>query len=50
MDIQCEASEAIRRIARRVAGESVPLPAYGSRRAGWFRRRLRKPLREVVRR
>ena len=52
MDVRCEASEAIGRIARRLAGETVELPGYGGKRVGWLRRRLlgsMKAMKEVTR-
>ena len=38
MDTVSPASEALNRIARRLAGQEVPLPGLGQRRPGWFRR------------
>ena len=47
MDVRCEAAEAVGRIARRVAGESVALPGYGGKHVGWLRRRRYGKLKEV---
>ncbi len=46
-DYDCEARDALVRIARRLRGESVPLPAYGKKRASWFRRVSPRRLKEV---
>ena len=42
MDIPCEAAAAVTRIARRVAGETVPLPGYGTQRPRWYQRIFRR--------
>jgi len=45
---QCEAQGAFRRIASRLDGKIVPLPAYGSEKQPLFKRFFSRPLREVM--
>lgn len=45
--IDCEGRHALCRIARRMLGEDVPLPAIGGTKPGLFRRPHLKPLKEV---
>ena len=47
LDYACEAREALIRIARRLDGETVPLPEYGKKRRSFFRRHFPSPLKEV---
>ncbi len=47
MDLPCEAANAVTRIASRLRGNTVPLPAYGSRRLSFRERRRLKKLTEV---
>ena len=42
MDTAGEAAAAVTRIARRMAGEEVPLPDYGARPEKWYRRLFRR--------
>lgn len=49
MDVDCEGRSAVERIARRILGEDVPLPAYGTSRPGFFRRLFGPKLKEVKR-
>ncbi len=48
MQLDCEAREAVLRIARRMQGENVPFPDYGRKRS-WLARLLRPGAKEVVR-
>ena len=47
MDLDCEAASAVTRIAARLRGNPVKLPAYGSHRLSWAERRRMKKLTEV---
>ncbi len=47
MDLECEAANAITRIAARIRGNEVLLPEYGSRRLSWRERRKLRKLTEV---
>lgn len=38
MDVDCEAQKALMRIARRMAGETIALPAYGTHKLPWYKR------------
>lgn len=38
MSVECEARNAVMRIARRMIDETVPLPAYGTDKLPWYRR------------
>ena len=49
LDIDCEARNAIRRIAERMIGKDAPLPGYGSARLPWYRRILQAGPKEVKR-
>ena len=49
MDIDCEARNALQRIAKRMLGQEASLPAYGSARLPWYRRVLRAGPKEVKR-
>lgn len=44
----CEARNAVLRIASRIQGRNVPVPAYGQKRFRLFRRFLSSPLKEVT--
>lgn len=46
MDMECEAAAAVTRIAARLRGNPVRLPAYGSHRLGWLERRRMKKMTE----
>lgn len=48
-DYLCDAREAFLRIAGRMTGKDIPLPAYGESRAPFFRRHFPGKLREVSR-
>ena len=47
MDLDCEAAKAVTRIAARLRGNEIQLPAYGSHRLNWLERRRLKKLTEV---
>ena len=47
MQIDCEGRHALARIAKRMCGEDVALPAIGGSKPGLFRRPHLKPLKEV---
>ena len=47
-DYHCEARDAVFRIARRLQGEDVPFPGYGSRKLSFRERLFRPRLKEVV--
>ena len=47
MDLDCEAKRAMERIARRMRGKEAPLPAYGTEKLSWWKRRKLKSLKEV---
>lgn len=49
MELDCPGQEALTRIARRIAGEAVPLPDYGKAKRGWFDRLRRRRVKEVKR-
>lgn len=49
MDVDCEGRSALERIARRMLGEELPLPGYGTVRPGFFRRLFGPKLKEVKR-
>lgn len=46
-DYQCEAREALLRIASRISGAVPPLPEYGKKKTGFFRRHFPRKLKEV---
>ena len=46
-DYDCEARNALVRIARRLRGESVPMPAYGKKPVSLFSRFFQRKLKEV---
>ena len=46
MDMSCEAANAVTRIASRLRGNTVALPAYGSGRLSFMERRRLKKLTE----
>jgi len=48
LDFDCEARQAILRIALRLKGREIPLPAYGSGRIPLWRRLLDRGLKEVT--
>ena len=49
IDYRCEARQALLRIAARMAGASVPLPAYGAQKTRFLRRHFpRKPVYEPL--
>lgn len=48
MNVECEAQHAFTRIARRMAGYDIPLPAYGSDKLPWYKRIFRPKLKEVT--
>ena len=50
VNVDCEARNAIWRIAQRMTGENVPLPAYGSEKPTWFQRLFRKKQMKEVKR
>lgn len=47
MLFDCEGQRALRRIAQRMRGVTVDLPAYGSRKPSLFSRKVYRPLKEV---
>ncbi|MBO4470842.1 MAG: septum site-determining protein MinD [Clostridia bacterium] len=47
MDYDCEARNAVMRIASRLSGRSVPFPGYGTQKQSWIRRLFSRPLKEV---
>ncbi len=47
-DYDCEARNALVRIARRLRGETVPLPSYGKKPVSLFRRFFPRTLKEVT--
>lgn len=47
MDIDCECRNSIIRISRRMQGESVDLPGYGTEKVGFFSKIFRKRIKEV---
>lgn len=47
MDCRCEGAEALTRIARRMTGENVPLPGYGTKKPSLFRRMFGRKIQEV---
>ncbi|MBE5803307.1 MAG: septum site-determining protein MinD [Clostridiales bacterium] len=49
MDVECEGCEALDRIARRMAGFELDLPAYGAAKPGILRRLFGPKLKEVKR-
>lgn len=49
MDTVCEGHDALDRIAHRMMGEDLPLPAYGTEKVGFFRRLFAPKLKEVQR-
>ena len=49
LDVACEGREALVRIARRMKGEDVPLPCYGTAALPWYRRLFRPRHKEVKR-
>lgn len=49
MDVDCEGRNALERLARRMLGEELPLPGYGTDRPGFFRRLFGPKLKEVKR-
>ena len=49
MDADCEGQRALSRIARRMAGGSIPFPAYGVKPLPWYRRLPHRRLKEVKR-
>lgn len=49
MQLDCPAREAVVRIAKRMDGQTVHLPAIGSEPESWFRRLFRKKIKEVKR-
>ena len=49
MDADCEGQRALSRIARRMAGGSIPFPAYGVKPLPWYRRLTHRRLKEVKR-
>lgn len=49
MDIECEARNALKRIALRMLGVATPLPAYGVAKLPWYRRLFQPTLKEVKR-
>lgn len=48
MNVECEAQHAFTRIARRMAGYDIPLPAYGNDKLPWYKRIFRPKLKEVT--
>ena len=48
LDYDCEARQAILRVSQRIKGQTVPLPAYGSRRPSLLQRLLDRDLKEVT--
>lgn len=49
MDADCEAQRALTRIARRMAGDSIPLPGLGKAPKAWYQRLFRRRIKEVKR-
>lgn len=49
MDVNCEAQQALTRIARRMNGHVVPLPNYGMAPLPWYKRIMRRRIKEVKR-
>lgn len=49
MYVACEGSQALRRIARRMMGEELALPGYGTAKPGFFQRIFGPKLKEVKR-
>ena len=49
MDADCEGQRALSRIARRMAGGSIPFPAYGVKPLPWYRGLTHRRLKEVKR-
>ena len=47
MDAVCGAAEALERIARRLKGEEVPLPGYGTQKKSWLKKLFSRPVKEV---
>ena len=44
----CEARNAILRIASRIRGGNPPFPAYGSKKQSWLKRLFSSPVEEVI--
>lgn len=49
MALDCPGQEALTRIARRISGQTVPLPHYGTAKRGWLERLLHRRVKEVKR-
>lgn len=49
MNVSCEGSAALARIADRMAGHSLPLPAYGTQPLPWYKRLFAPKIKEVTR-
>lgn len=49
MDTDCEGQKALTRIARRMKGDSVPLPGYGTTKRAWYQKLFRRRIKEVKR-
>lgn len=47
MGLDCEAQRAITRIAARMTGENLPLPAYGTEKVSWMKRLFGRGVKEV---